>query len=112
MTCDAPNMFARTIGAWKVKTEYGDEHRHKSATPTLDTRHGAGRVKRHGMETGRTKLAETSVVVWALDPPLLRVRVEALVARGAVAILGIPPALWHSPEVVLVRELTCVTFLA
>ena len=38
-------------------------------------------------------------------------RVQTLVARGAVAVLGVPPALGHAPEVVLVQELTCVALL-
>ena len=60
----------------------------------------------------RTKLAEAAVVVRALHLALLWMRVEALVARGAVPVLGVPPTLGHSPEVILVQELTCITFLA
>ena len=60
---------------------------------------------------GLTELAEAAVVVRALDLALLRVRVEALVARGAVAVLGVPPALGHAAEVVLMQELTCVALL-
>ena len=62
-------------------------------------------------KTRRTKLAEASVVVWTLHPPLLRMRIETLVARGAVPVLGVPPALGHPPQVVLVQELTCVALL-
>ena len=62
-------------------------------------------------ETGRTKLAEASVVVRTLDPPLLRVRVETLVAGRTVVVLGEPPALGHAAEVLLVQELTCVALI-
>ena len=60
----------------------------------------------------RTELAEPSVIVRTLHPPLLRMRVQTLVARGTVAVLGVPPALGHAPEVVLVQELARVALLA
>ena len=108
MARDAPDMFARTVGAC------GRERRDTEMSTVTRAQHPhstLGRVKRHGMETGRTKLAETSVVVWALDPPLLRVRVETLVASGTVIVFGVPPALGHAAQVVLVQELTCVALL-
>ncbi len=63
------------------------------------------------METRRTEFAEASVVVWTLHPPLLRMCIQTLVARGTVAVLGVPPALGHAAQVVLVQELTCVALL-
>jgi hypothetical protein len=56
-----------------------------------------------------TKLTEPAIVVRTLDLALLRVCIQALVARRAVTVLGVPPALGHPPEVVLVQELTCIT---
>ena len=61
---------------------------------------------------GRTELAEAAFIVRALDPALFWVRVEALVAGGAVSVLGVPPALGHTAEVVLMQELACVALLA
>ena len=64
------------------------------------------------MTRGRhTELTEASVVIGALHPPLLGMRVETLVAGRAVAVLGVPPALGHAAEVVLMQELTCVALL-
>ena len=63
------------------------------------------------METRRTELAEPSVVVWTLHPPLLGMRVQALVASGTVAVFGVPPTVGHAPKVVLMQELTCVALL-
>ena len=59
----------------------------------------------------RTEFAESAFVVGTLDFPLLWVRVQALVTSGAVSVLGEPPTLWHTPEVVLVEELTSISFL-
>jgi hypothetical protein len=59
----------------------------------------------------RTELAEPAVIVRTLDLTLLRMRIQALVSRRAVSVLGIPPALRHAPEVVLVQELARVAFL-
>jgi len=58
-----------------------------------------------------TELAEAPLVIWALDTTLLRMGVKTLVARGTVSVLGVPPALGHAPEVVLVQELTRIAFL-
>ena len=72
---------------------------------TEETRSEIGRTRLH------TKLAESSFVVWALDLPLLRVRIETLVAGRTVVVLGVPPTLGHPAQVVLVKELTCVALL-
>ena len=58
-----------------------------------------------------TKLAKAAVIVRTLDAALLGVSVETLVAGRAVAVLGVPPALGHAAQVVLVQELTCVALL-
>ena len=61
---------------------------------------------------GLTQFTEASLVVWTLYLALLRVGVQALIAGRAVAVLGVPPALGHAPQVVLVQELTRVALLA
>ena len=61
---------------------------------------------------GLTQFTEASLVVWTLYLALLRVGVQALIARRAVAVLGIPPALGHAPEIVLVQELTRIALFA
>ena len=64
------------------------------------------------MTRGRhTELTEASVVIGALHPPLLGMRVETLVAGRTVVVLGLPPAPVHAAEVLLVHELTCVALL-
>lgn len=58
-----------------------------------------------------TKLAESPFVIGAFDPPFLRMGVQTLVACRTIAVLGVPPAFWHSPQVVLMQELALVAFL-
>lgn len=59
-----------------------------------------------------TELAEATFIVRAFDAAFLGMGVEALVAGGAVAVLGVPPALGHAPEIVLVEELTGIALFA
>ena len=61
---------------------------------------------------GLTQFTEASLVVWTLYLALLRVGVQALIAGRAVAVLGVPPAFGHAPEVVFMKELACVPLLA
>ena len=61
---------------------------------------------------GLTQSTEASLVVWTLYLALLRVGVQALIAGRAVAILGVPPAFRHAPEVVFMKELACVPLFA
>lgn len=62
--------------------------------------------------TCRTKLAEATLVIRALYPPLLRMRVQTLVSGRAVAIFREPPALGHAPQVVLVQEFARIALFA
>ena len=96
---DAPDVLAGAGRAWgrRERRREGGDEASVSAGGHAPRKIGAGIRRR-----GRTELAESTVVVWALDLALLRVGVEALVARGAVPVLGVPPALGHSPKVVLV----------
>ena len=68
---------------------------------------------KHKIKTrkGRTEFAEPSVVVWALYLALFGVRVQAVVAGRAVAVLGVPPTFRHPSQIVLVQELTCIALL-
>lgn len=69
-------------------------------------------LRRRVEEQGLTEPTEAAFIVRALDAAFFGVGVEALVAGGAVAVLGVPPALGHAPEIVLVEELTRIALLA
>ena len=59
-----------------------------------------------------TQFTEPAFVIGAFNPATLWMSVQTLVSGRAVPILGIPPTFGHSTEVILVQELTCITFLA
>ena len=58
-----------------------------------------------------TKFAKTTVIIRTLDPSLLRVGIQAFIPRRAITILGEPPTFWHTPQIVFMKEFTCISFL-
>jgi len=69
-------------------------------------------VNLYARKNERTELAKSPLIIRALNLPLFWVGVQALVTSRAISILGEPPALRHASEVVLVKKLTSVPFLA
>jgi hypothetical protein len=59
-----------------------------------------------------TKLAKSPIVIWTFYLAFLGVSVQTFVPRRAVSILGEPPTLRHTPEVIFMQEFTSVAFLA
>lgn len=58
-----------------------------------------------------TQFTEPSIVIGTLDPSFLWMCIQTFVSGRTVAILRVPPALWHSPEIIFMQELTGISFL-
>jgi hypothetical protein len=61
---------------------------------------------------GPTKFTETTIVVWTFYLAAFRVSIETFLSGRAEAILGKPPAFWHTTQIVLMQELACVRLFA
>ena len=55
-----------------------------------------------------TKLTKSSLIIRALDSFLPWMDIQTLVTGLAVPKLGVPPALGHAPEVILVQKLASI----
>jgi hypothetical protein len=59
-----------------------------------------------------TESAETPVVIRTFNSALFRMRIQALVPCGTVAIFSEPPTFRHTPQVVFVEKFASISFFA